>query len=486
MEDTRQQEDCRAAWSRGLANIAQLLPLSVILLSGVHFVVLAFDLPLLGSLPGWFFPLTAKPAGAPWLVAALVALPAAILPLVARRGFPWQLRVLLLVVLGFLLQQGFALTEGRGIDGMRDRMVKTGHAEFAVVACVQRSVGPLMSDYEQQLDSGSLGIYAHSKPPGQILLYLATERLTRPLRTSGSAHRCIERLRNFASIVWPLLTYLVLFPFFALARGCVGEKRALFACMLFVLVPSVNLVTLHTDQVFFPLFAVVPVWLAGEGARRGAPLWSAVAGVCVYLAGFCSFALFLAGPLAAAAALDAVLRRESGSRLHPLLMQWSALVSGFLLCALVFWLAFDYDILSRYRGAAEYHAQWKRWGGSAEEALYFGFLNSLEFAVFLGVPASLLTIAHFHRSASELRTNRPTPLRVLSLSLLAIFVALLCFGRTKGEVARLWLFLVPFCCLCASDRLLSHYSNRSSVPAAAVLALQWATVYLTKTHQDFW
>ena len=51
--------------------------------------------------------------------------------------------------------------------------------------------------------------------------------------------------------------------------------------------------------------------------------------------------------------------------------------------------------------------------------------------------------------------------------------------------SRLWLFTVPFCCLLAADELSTRFAgNRRSI-AGLVIGLQWATVYLTKIHQDF-
>ncbi len=56
-------------------------------------------------------------------------------------------------------------------------MVNTGHAEFVTVAVNCDDALKVARDYEQLVKAGELGTYAHSKPPGQLLLYIATSRM---------------------------------------------------------------------------------------------------------------------------------------------------------------------------------------------------------------------------------------------------------------------------------------------------------------------
>jgi hypothetical protein len=69
--------------------------------------------------------------------------------------------------------------------------------------------------------------------------------------------------------------------------------------------------------------------------------------------------------------------------------------------------------------------------------------------------------------------------------LLLVFVALALFGRTKGEVARLWLFLVPTICVLAANELFMRVGRGRAWAIGALLVLQWGTVYLIKVNQDF-
>jgi hypothetical protein len=57
-------------------------------LTTVHWAILILGLPVLERLPGWFFPLREKPAGAVWLLALLVAASLAVLLLTTRFSSP--------------------------------------------------------------------------------------------------------------------------------------------------------------------------------------------------------------------------------------------------------------------------------------------------------------------------------------------------------------------------------------------------------------
>lgn len=59
-------------------------------------------------------------------------------------------------------------------------------------------------------------------------------------------------------------------------------------------------------------------------------------------------------------------------------------------------------------------------------------------------------------------------------------------GHTKGEVARLWLFLVPVACILAADGLHRWFIHRRSAGLVWIAILQAGTMYVIKRFQDFW
>jgi len=449
-----------------------------------HLAVLALRIPLFTSLPGWFWHLRNK-RPKPWpLFVGLALLPAAVLLAARRLGSHrpgWVLAGL--VCCGTLLQHGLALVEGRGLDGMRDRIVHAGHAEFALVAVGQKSLLDVAAHYEEKIENGELGRYAHSKPPGTLLFYMLTERLARPLSTSSDPVDRLEGLRDLAALAWPAVSMLVLLPLYWLGRRFVGCEQALVACLLYIAVPAAQLITLHTDQVLFPVLLVSTVWLATVACAQDRPWLAALAGAVAYLAVFCSFQLLLALPMAigASAAVAPAARRAARLR-----RCWLAFALGFAALFLGAAFVLDYDLVAGYRDARAYHREWKDWEPSLQATLGYALLGYLEFAVWLGVPLSVLALQRGWRAVRGALARSMTGLDLPMLVLLGVFLAVGFLGETKGETARLWLPLAPLCCLAACDRLELRPQKQDFDSLALVVALQWLTVLLTKVRQDFW
>jgi hypothetical protein len=463
-----------------------------VLLTLVHFSVLALRLPLLASLPFWFFEPRVKAVGPPSLIIALAALPLAAWLIMRRLRARPVLVLGAFVWLGFALQQGFAWSEGHGLDGMRNRIVTTGHAEFATIAVQQPSMWDVLVAYDAKLRHDELGTYAHSKPPGQLLFYMATDRLAGFLTAGSGSDRArrLDTTRTFAAIVWPLLSYAVLFPLFFVLRPLVGDETALIACLLYLVVPAVVLITLHTDQVLFPCLFMTTIWLATTAERRGSWRWAIATGAALYISTFFTFALILAAPLAAAFALATALQAaDDGAphgRVRGLARTALGAAIGFGVMFGVFAVAFHYDFVGRLREATSFHESWKGPWGGIHDTVYFAWLDYLEFAVWLGLPIAILTVGAVRRAILLAVAGQHRALVWPAIALLAVILYLGFFSHTKAEAARLWLPLVPMCCALAATELHERNPTFRATMVTGVLALQWLTVLLTKMGQDFW
>jgi predicted membrane channel-forming protein YqfA (hemolysin III family) len=85
----------------------------------------------------------------------------------------------------------------------------------------------------------------------------------------------------------------------------------------------------------------------------------------------------------------------------------------------------------------------------------------------------------------EWRRTGFEPAAALALTVAAAGVMLAVFGKTQGEVARLWLFLVPCLCLVAARELVRRFGGSNAQALALLLLLQGGTVYLMKRFMDF-
>ncbi|NJN82137.1 MAG: hypothetical protein HC802_07580 [Caldilineaceae bacterium] len=456
----------------------------------VQWLILAAQIPLLTRLPDWFWPLRRTPLSAQWLLLIVAVLAILIVAAVLRQPARTWLNLTLLVALGVAFQFGFSLSEGRGLDGLRDRIVTTGHAEFARVAVEQRSMGDVLVNYEALAQSGELGAYARSKPPGQLLLYMLSERLAYGVQPHEDPDLRLAWFQTVATFLWPILSYLVLVPLYFLATALLGATgshatSAWHVTLLYLFAPPVALMALQADQVFFPLIFTLCL-LAGFHATRADRIWMLLlAGALGYLALFVSFGLVVIAPFLIGFAF--YFGHAAGSRdARRIARQLLLMAAGALLFDLLLRLLAGYDLFVRYRAAVAFHQSWKGWDNNLLDVAYYAGLNLIEYAFWIGAPLTILAALAWWRAAEQVQF---LPWRLIvsqALILAAVICALAIFGRTKAEVARLWLFLLPYVCLVAAYELGARFAVRTNHVLYLVLLLQIGTTYLLKLNQDFW
>lgn len=434
-----------------------------------------------------FFPYAVKPMGDALSLGLIAAAAVGLGAAVRSRLAGWRY-VLVLMTLSVTLQHGFSLTEGRGLEALRERTIATGHAEFTELAVAMPDSLAMIGDYEMLMHRRLLGRFAPSKPPGTLLLYMLTERVSQPFAGKDR----LTALTWAITYSWPVLATLALVPLYHLALMLFGAAEARLAAALFVTVPSFNLVQLHTDQVFFPaLFGgalLALAWAArtqSQGGRVDGP--ALAAGASVYLAAFFQLPLVFATVIIFG--MMAVERRVRDPRpvFRQRLLEFAGLAAaGFAVAGVFGWVVLGYNPIMRYVAAIGYHGSLK--AADAPSTLPFGFFNLAEFFTWSGLPLVGLTAAAVWLAWREWQVGtRIGPDRLLGLAagLAVVLLYFAFFAKTISEVARIWLFLVPLLCiLAARAAALLGWSPRSW-PVALVLVLQLATVYVTKVHQDF-
>ncbi len=412
-----------------------------------------------------------------------------------------------LVLSGLALQHGLALMEGRGIDGLRDRMIRTGHAEFARTASYDLSPWGVLTHYEQVMQAGSQA-YARSKPPGQLLFYMALSSIAdrvmphRPASDRPEDQRFINerhrRLVNFATVVLPLLSVLTVVPLYFLARVLLPKEYALLPPLLFLLAPPLTLVTLHLDQALYPLLATTS-WAfaayAGETDRR-AWLWGTATGVLTWLALFVSFSLLPAAPLVVLFAWLSARTHWSPTKARQLLVAAAGFALAFLVLAALLWFAAGYDMIHRFGAAMGYHRlwmaaihpEWQGWPESTTLMLKSSLLNVVEFGYWLGPSLLLLflfPVAAMIRSFPR-RLHGATWGELLGLCTALVLLGMAWFGGSIGETARLWIFTIPPVALTVAYGFtrLNVGSSRTFMLVVGITQLAW--MFLLKAKQDFW
>jgi hypothetical protein len=80
--------------------------------------------------------------------------------------------------------------------------------------------------------------------------------------------------------------------------------------------------------------------------------------------------------------------------------------------------------------------------------------------------------------------GRSKDLDVLALGFIATYVGLNVFGQTRGEVGRLWLFMVPVLVLLACDEVKNLFGRRP-MTTYLLLGAELITTFLIFKFSDF-
>ncbi len=378
---------------------------------------------------------------------------------VMRVAKTWHAAVLF-VLMSVVLQWGLQLAKADGPARNATRFAKTfGHAEFAAYAVSDAGLGDTLLRYDEQVGKdGPLKEYGRSKPPGTVLVYQVHAALSRVLSSiSPGAGGPAKRSAAWAVWTWPLWAVLGMLPLLAIGRRWVSEEAARLACLLVLTTPSFNLVLLHLDQMLFPLVTLTAVWgtlaLTFDGHRRAGLLGAAALVAALSLSfGMLTVALFC-GVVGALAWVRAWRRGDDVGRTRAV---WGmALPPVALAVTLGGWALLGYDYIEGYRVASAWHAEWKHWNPATDGRVAWARRNSIEFLWWMGPVAAVGLLAGVGRWAAQVRAGKHDPRQLLLAAFLTAFLAVALFSKTKSEVARLWIFLLPFGCLAAADVLMA-------------------------------
>jgi hypothetical protein len=316
---------------------------------------------------------------------------------------------------------------------------------------------------------------------------MAYEQISYAIRPSENHVERLENMRTFASQTWPLLSYLVLIPLYHLAREITKDpETAMLACLFYIAIPSTTLITLHTDQMLYPLLAVITI-LCGIVAYRKESFWLAVlCGALFYFTVYFSFGLAVIGLLFLAPVLASMTDGKIPG-LGRLIRYGGGILFGGILLHIPAVILLKYDIALRYANAWANHISWKGWENTFTTYLDAGFTNIVEFSVWIGIPLTICFLAGLSNAIRTFRERKTDGAGYFHLSLTGIFIFLLALGKTKAEVARLWLFLVPFVCIPVSEFIRRQaWSHRDkTLFTLSILLLEFGTTCFTLRYQDF-
>lgn len=374
------------------------------------------------------------------------------------------------VALCFVLQASFAYLSragfGQGVFWMGTPKV---NAEFDEARKAD-SLRELM--IRAQDPERPFRIHVSTHPPGAVAFYLvqrfvwgtypdAAAQFVAMVETilpyaAESRQELFETLKEpelatlYSSMVllW-LAIALGVVPLYFWTRDFFDPPTAVISVGLYGLIPSLLLFSPRTDQLYVPLaIAMVAQFHLGLGRRDPAQL--VFAGILSWLAlQFTLAFLVILFLVAVQVGVEFVVERRAVPTLK--LLAWAA--GGFIapvgLC-----LPAGYNSLLVWKLCLEHNAQFNLGRTYWAWVVY----NPLDFVLFLGIPIALFFLKGMLDSIAQRAKDDPSRFGLAFLITLAL---LNISGINRGEVARLWMFLMPMAAAVAAYAMRDDSGERA-------------------------
>lgn len=472
--------------SKGFIHFPTILRTLLVLaiLSGtiLHWAVLYYQVGLFKMIPGWFWGFHEKDFhGNDWLFLFIFLISLTAVAFILRNQKNYKRNLLLLVLLGYALQIAFGFIEGQGFEDIRLKFAASTHKGYAEHASDRPNLLDAMLNYEQKYGWDN---YLGTKPPGVILIYAGLQKVSNLYEPEESFGGRFLRLTGVMAYIFPLFSMLVLVVLYHFSRRIYGEKDAILPSILYIFCPNVILIPLFLDQVFYPLFLMGGLLLILLVIQRQSIGLALATGIYMYLALYFTFSML---PLIAAGftwiVIEHLLRKSTRSFRYVFKII-TAVTLGIVLIFLIFRFFLNYDILVRYQTAFEHHISLKLNEPGIKNFLLDTTLNNVEFFAWTGFIMIFLVISRVVKSLVAIIRRKADQVDPLLLTMLLTYIALNLFSQTRGEVGRIWIFMVPVVSIFASLEIKNLFRNRQ-VGVFVVVCIQLVTTILTFEFQDF-
>ena len=284
--------------------------------------------------------------------------------------------------------------------------------------------------------------FAAQHPPFATVFYLLVDRVWAGLDAAA-----------LATVAAGCLGLLVVA---GLARDELGEEGERLAVVCWALAPvTVLYLATSADAMWAPVLAGAAL-AADRGLRRQSWGWTLAGGVLLWLASMLSFAAALVLPFLAVRAL-AVRAAAGWGRV----LRWAAATAAVVVgLAGLTWAATGYDVAAAVAAVNDF---WSHAPGTRQRAWWVWIFGDLAaFAAILGFPLAAALVVRLVTAVRERAWGS------FEAATAAALLVAACWGHTRGEVERMWQFLVPFAVVVAVRQLLRW---RAGLPLVAGLLL---------------
>jgi hypothetical protein len=472
-------------WKSGAIGKAFFITL-ILAATLAHWIILSFQLDVFFRIPGWkwyFYKEVFRPSHLLFIPILLVVM-AAVAYVVHKPGHTWR-KLGLLIVVGYVLQVGMGFMEGQGYESIRLKYADSVFNGYAKVAAAEPGVVDSLSNYESLYQQDH---YLGTKPPGTLLPYFLTEKVAQVIMPRATTGGRFVSLTKLGAYVFPAIAMLVLPVLYLFSKKMLGEEDdAILPAVLYITCANVVLIPMYMDQVLYPLVAMAILLLLYSAIQRQSIWLAALVGGACNLAIYLTFSLTPLIPLAGLwVGIDYLLRHKERKLLKTAWLLL-AMLAGWLVIFLILLVGLNYNFFLRFPNAIVNHRTTMDVVGmpSLQQMLGYAFLNSVEFAVWTGIPLAIIFISVLVKTARAFIQKRATALHGLMAAFIITFLALGLLGQTRGEVMRLWMFFVPLVCLFITQDVGGLFRRRQW-GFLFLTVLQLVTLFLTFKFQDFY
>lgn len=447
-----------------------------------HWIINEYEIQIFVSIPFWTWSFVNRKT-VDWLViAVLLLISLGVVTWVLRNPKRYHINMILLVVFGYVFQIGYGFAAGEGFESIRQKSIKASHVRYLEYAVDNLRFEDVLFDYETAFGWGD---YLGTKPPGVLAFYLVNQRLSGLFQPPANYATRFERLSKFITYLFPLLTFLILVVTVRFSRKYLPEAYQFYPALLMVFLPNMILMPLEIDQVLFIMLFMLPVFMIYRALQNYSIAWAFATGVMVYVALYFSFSLLPLGLLIVFWVLLDFWQHRRERRLIDLVKVGVAMALGFFLMVALGYFLLNYDMLFRYRVSVAKHKMYKLWEPGLGQILAAIRMNNLEIATWVGFPIAILWLLRYYNAVRAYIKKQVSRLDVLTMAFLLMFIFLNILGQTRGEVARLWLFMMPLIALFSTQEILRHFRHHRALVIYLVV-LQFITILMTYRCADFW
>ena len=346
-----------------------------------------------------------------------------------------------------------------GLSGIEAPFVP---AELEYYGDIHRVNASFLATYVASMED--LSLHGRTHPPGPILLLWGLSRLL-----GGS------RLAVVTTVA--CLSVLAAIPVYLLARQALFDAgQALLAAFLFMVTPNVVLYSASSMDSAVLFFSAWTLYCTWESLRQASLRWALLAGLAYALTLFMTFTVAFLSPFFGLLFLLLGLRDpDRRARRLRALVAMGITVAG---CYFVLAVGTGFNILACFQRAWELN---QTSIAVLRSYAYWLVGNLVAYAAWLGFASWPLLGAQLRQAVRRCRQGN---LRMgAEAMLLAALGTVLIFdlsGLVRGEVGRVWLFLVPTLVIPAAGRLaawLAEARSRAPLYACASLLFGQALVF---------